>query len=157
MLTIAKLVFKSYMPLKLEKGMLFLKDGTLYELDRDVPNKDEYISTHGAPVEPSLIIEGNPNIKNDTYTIADDDRIGWWDEGDHTDDLELMTIDHYKYILEECDGQVLVEGSFVDIDDAESHLSYERFYPEIFYDRVIIQPLNDEEDEEYDQDYNEED
>jgi hypothetical protein len=145
---IAKLIFKSYMPLKLEQGMMFLKDDVLFELDKDVPNKEEYISINGAPVEPYLIIEGNPNIPNDTYIIANDDEIGWWDEGDHTDDLELMEIHHYNFILEECDGYVLVEGEFVDIDDDEAHQSYEKFIPELFYDRVVIQPLNEEEYEE---------
>ena len=149
---IAKLIFKSYMPLKLEKGMLFLKDDVLFELDKDTPNKEEYISIHGAPVEPCLIIEGNPNVPNDTYMIADEAEIGWWDEGDHTDDLELIGIDHYNFILQEWDGYVLVEGEWYDIDDDEAHQSYEKFIPEMFYDKVIIQPLNDEDDEDYNDD-----
>ena len=76
MYILAKLVFKNYVPLKLEQGMLFISKqtdtvyGKVYEylqlhtlvyIPRD---KDLYINENGFPVEPYIIAQNqNPDDK----------------------------------------------------------------------------------------------
>jgi len=150
---IAKIIFKSYMPKRLEKGMLFLNEDVLYELEKDLPNKDEYISINGAPVEPYIIIEGDPNIASDTYIIATPDEIGWWDEGEHTDELREISFADLKFVIEFCDSLIVIEGDWYDIDDEEAHQSYEKFIPDTYDGKIVIQPYNEED---YEEDNNDE-
>ncbi len=97
MLILAKLVFKSYMPKKLEIGMWFKKHHsdvvygkiynyiTIYELKELPPDMDEYISINGAPVEPYIIQPmKNPDDPEEILVISD--FIGWWEYDDGYDD-----------------------------------------------------------------------
>lgn len=108
-----KLVFKSYKPLKLEKGMYFLirrnNEMVINMLDYIPMNQDDYLQMNGYPVEPYIIHPGNPNIADDGYVIATPEEIGWWDEGEHTDDLYDVTIKELNNIIELYDGDVNVE------------------------------------------------
>lgn len=90
MFILAKLVFKSYLPLQLEKGMWFLskhKDvvyGKIYEyitiseLQQVPQDMDSYIAEYGAPVEPYII---QPMINKDEpeEILVHPDNIGWWE------------------------------------------------------------------------------
>jgi len=90
MFILAKLVFKSYMPKQLEKGMWFLskhKDvvyGKIYEyitiseLQQVPQDMDSYIAEYGAPVEPYII---QPMINKDEpeEILVHPDHIGWWE------------------------------------------------------------------------------
>jgi hypothetical protein len=110
-----ELVLKSYMPKHLEPGMWFINkinNGTLKEhtevwaLDR-VPNEpfDEFITKHGAPVEPYLIYEDE-----DIFGVmAEPHEIGWWDEGPDKDDLRDLELKDVNFILNEWDGLVDVK------------------------------------------------
>jgi hypothetical protein len=103
----ARLIMQSYKPLKLEKGMLFI--GMQKAIPSVFPmlhvplNKNEeelYLQLNGYPVEPHIIIQGNPNVPEETYTIAQGwNQIGWFDEGDHTDELTSLTHQHINDIL----------------------------------------------------------
>lgn len=97
MLILAKLVFKSHMPKKLEIGMWFKKHHsdvvygkiynyiTIYELKELPPDMDEYISINGAPVEPYIIQPmKNPDEPEEILVIPD--FIGWWEYDDGYDD-----------------------------------------------------------------------
>ena len=90
MFILAKLVFKSYMPKQLEKGMWFVskhKDvvyGKIYEyitiseLQQVPQDMDSYIAEYGAPVEPYII---QPMINKDEpeEILVHPDNIGWWE------------------------------------------------------------------------------
>ncbi len=99
MFILAKLIFKSYMPKRLEIGMWFKKDHsdvvygkvynyiTIYEL-KEIPNDMyEYMSEYGAPVEP-FIIQPMTNPDDVEDILVRPEHIGWWesDEGEEDDD-----------------------------------------------------------------------
>jgi hypothetical protein len=70
-------VFKSYKPLKLEKGMFFITYSMGVNVIREITeipaDMDEFVSINGYPVEPFIIDAGNPNLHNGhniSYTRA---------------------------------------------------------------------------------------
>lgn len=97
MFILAKLVFKSYMPKQLEKGMWFIskhKDvvyGKIYEYIRinelqQVPqDMDSYIAENGAPVEP-YIVQPMRNSDEPQDILVYPDNIGWWEYDDGYED-----------------------------------------------------------------------
>lgn len=103
MFILAKLVFKSYMPSELEKGMLFIskhKDvvyGKVYEYLRvhelnDVPqDMDGYIAINGAPVD-LYIVQPMRNADDVEEILVFPSQIGWWDAGAHSDDIEDLSV-----------------------------------------------------------------
>jgi hypothetical protein len=123
MFTLAKLVLKSYMPKRLEKGMWFKKEHsdvllgnvynyfTIYEL-KDIPNDMyHYMSINGAPVEP-YIVQPTQNRDDKEEILATPEQIGWWDQGDTSDDLEDITIEiinSYIYGEDGDDGYIALE------------------------------------------------
>ena len=107
----AELSLSSYLPDELEEGMLFanrISVGViepyieLFELEEIPEDMDEFMSKHGAPVE--LVI-----IDDEGGLLASHDEIGWWDEGDATDELRDITLDDINYILREFDGYIDIE------------------------------------------------
>lgn len=174
MLILAKLVFKSYMPKQLEKGMWFKKDHsdvvygkvynyfTIYELKELPPDMDEYISIHGAPVQPYIIQPmRNPDEPEEILVIPK--FIGWWeyDDGWEDDDgnwMENVTLEDLspKFINEwiygengDNDGLIALE-----VDDNREPILYEDT------NKVIIKQsdyVNEGEEEEEEEEENEED
>lgn len=155
MFILAKLVFESYIPEKLEKGMYFkqrIKDvifGKVYEYDRifilnHMPfDKESYIITNGYPVIPTIYtITDNPD--DIAGVIATADMIGWWDEGEHSDELRDVEIKDFNYVLEEEDGYLEIE-----IDDNE--LEQGIVEPKLYMGKCTIRLATDEEYE-YDDD-----
>lgn len=144
----AQMVFKSYAPLKLEKGMLFLisegRDFQIRQLDFIPQDQDEYLKINGYPVEPYIIEMGNPNLKEEVV-LATPEQIGWFDEGEWSDELCDIEIKHYNRILEGYDGWVLIE--MMETEDDEDELT-----PVIYNNKVTIAyaDLEDEYDEEDD-------
>jgi hypothetical protein len=133
----AEIVLKSYLPLELEEGMLFVNRISvgviepyveLWELEEVPEDMDEFMAKHGAPVE-LFIIDENENI------LATHDEIAWWDEGEHTDELREITLDDINYLLRELDG-------YVDIDIDED------YGPTIYEGKVVLglEPEDDLED-----------
>jgi len=140
-----ELVLKSYMPKQLEKGMWFitkLNPGTrkeyseIWALDK-VPNQplEEFVTQHGAPVEPYLIY--------DEQVIAEPHEIGWWDEGDDVDELRDLELKDVNMILDEFDGEVDVH-----VDDWD-YAHEDELNPIIYAGKVTmcIPGLYDEEDD----------
>ncbi len=116
-----ELVLKSYMPRHLEPGMWFitkLNQGTIKEyieiwaLDK-VPFEpiEEFVTKHGAPVEPYLIY--------DEQVLAEPHEIGWWDDGPESDELRDLELKDVNYILEEWDGYVDVQIDDWDLEEEE--------------------------------------
>lgn len=114
----AEISLSSYLPDELEEGMLFINRicvGViepyieLFELE-DIPEDPEaFMVKHGAPID-LLIIDDEGRI------IASHDQIGWWDEGEDTDELREITLDDINYILRELDGYVDIEYDEIEDD-----------------------------------------
>ena len=134
----AELVMKSYMPKRLEKGMLFV-DATpdsvsLFKLEEVPFDEEKFLVENGAPVE--LFI-----IDDDESIIAEPHEIGWLDEGEDVDELREVTLDDINYILNECEG-------FLEIQIEEDMFDEEEMIIPIMYEqKVVISFLQEEEDE----------
>lgn len=107
----AILNLKSYIPRKVEKGMLFtnaLKEGIeVYELDEDVRDTESYMGEHGYPIELELTAISPEN--NLPYILAYHEEIGWIDEGEDSEDMREITINDINEILRNrgyCQAQV---------------------------------------------------
>jgi hypothetical protein len=149
----ALMVFKSYKPLKLEKGMLFLvqqpRFKEIVKLDRVPANEEEYVKINGYPVEPYIIDVVNPNLPQDEVILATPEQIGWFDEGEWCDELCDIEVRHFNRIIEGYDGYVLIE---VDYDEEEGDETM--FSPVLYNNKVTISyaDLEDEYDEDDDDD-----
>jgi hypothetical protein len=134
----AEISLSSYLPSELEVGMLFVNRISvgviepyieLFELE-DIPeDPDAFMAKNGAPVE--LLI-----INNEGEPIASHDEIGWWDEGDDSDEYRDVTLDDINYLLREFDGYVDIE-----LDDDEDIVLIE--------DKVVLSLVPDYSDDEY--------
>jgi len=140
----AQIVFKSYVPDGLKKGMWFirtiLEEKELFELDQTFlspKEEEEFISFNGYPVKPFIVeeyVDGSiPAI------LATPDEIGWFDEGEDTDELRDVTIDDLNYIINYEQGFILID---VDGETGE---------PTLAEDKVIITiDFSDADPEDYD-------
>lgn len=174
MFTLAKLVFKSYMPLQLEKGMWFAskqKDVVygqvyeylkLYELTHVPQDMDSYIAINGAPVEPYIVQPmQNPDLPE--QILATPDQIGWWDEGDSSDDLEDLTvqiINSYIYGEDGENGDIALEmHEFQDDESGDMYKSLVLFHGKVTIRHVSFVDENewDDDEEEYEDDWDEDD
>jgi len=110
----AQIVFKSYVPDGLKKGMWFIRtfneEKEIFELNKVFlypEEEEEFIKFHGYPVKPFIVeeyMDGSiPAI------LATPDEIGWFDEGEDTDELRDVTLNDLNYIIN-------YEGGFVLID-----------------------------------------
>ncbi len=131
----AEISLSSYLPSELEVGMLFINRISvgviepyieLFELEEVPEDPDAFMAKHGAPVE--LLI-----IDEDDELLASHDEIGWWDEGDDSDEYREVTLDDINYILRELDG-------YVDIEVDEYGVV-------LIEDRVILSLVPEEDDE----------
>lgn len=142
-----ELVLKSYMPKQLEIGMWFItkiNPGTrkeyseIWALDK-YPNEtlEEFVTKHGAPVEPYLIY--------DEQALAEPHEIGWWDEGEDTDELRDIELRDINLIINEWDG-------FVDVEiDEWDYAHEEEINPIIYAGKVTLtMPGMYEDDDDYD-------
>lgn len=114
----AEISLSSYLPDELEEGMLFINRISvgviepyieLFELEEIPEDADAFMAKHGAPVE-LVIIDDEGNV------IATHDQIGWWDDGDDTDELRDVTLEDINYLLRELDGYVDIEWDIIDDD-----------------------------------------
>lgn len=140
----AEIVLKSYLPPELEVGMLFtnrISVGViepfieLFELEEIPEDPDAFMAKHGVPVELAI-------IDDDGDLLATHDEIGWWDEGEDTDELRDITLDDINYLLRECEGYVDIQ-----IEDEED------FFVVFMEDKVVLSlsPAFDENDDDWDE------
>ena len=129
----AEIVFNSYLPPELEVGMLFVNRISvgviepfieLFELEELPEDQDAFMSKHGVPVK--LFIIGEEEV------LATPEQIGWWDEGEHTDELRDITLDDINYLLREFEGYIDIE---YDEDEGVT----------IIEDKVVLSLVPDEE------------
>ena len=165
MYILAKLIFKTYMPKRLEAGMWFKKDHsdvvygkvynyfTIYELKEIPHDMYEYMSTSGAPVEPFIVMPMmNPDSPQEI--LATPEQIGWWDQGDDSDDLEELTvqlINTYIYGEDGENGDIALE--VLDTEDEEGIHRNVVF----FHDKVTIRHVTFVDEHEYEWEDDDED
>ena len=135
----AEIVLKSYLPPELEVGMLFINRISvgviepfieLFELEELPEDPDAFMSKHGCPVELAIVDE-NGNL------LALHDEIGWWDEGEHTDELRDITLDDINHLLREFDGYIDIDG---DEDEGVT----------LIEDKVVLSLVPEENDDDWD-------
>ena len=135
----AEIVVKSYLPPELEVGMLFVNRISvgviepfieLFELEEIPEDPDAFMAKHGCPVQMWIIDE-------DGDVLASHDEIGWWDDGEHSDEYRDITLDDINYLLREFDGYVDIQ-----IEDEED------FFVVFIEDKVVLSLQPDEELEE---------
>lgn len=157
----AKLVLQSYMPDKLEKGMWFMglrkKIPIVYELTHDILNQQEqsnYIELNGFPVQPFIYLIGNPNITDDDDLFCTPEQIGWFDEGDNSEDLSDITIKEINNILEYDDGMIYIDAEIVETSEESDEQPEEAIVPYIMEGKCIVRYHgNDEEEDDDDDEY----
>ena len=107
----AEISLSSYLPDELQEGMLFINRISvgvidpyieLFELEEVPEDADAFMANNGAPVQ--LVI-----IDEDGDVLASHDDIGWWDEGEDSDEYREVTLDDINYLLREFDGYVDIE------------------------------------------------
>ena len=134
----AEISLSSYMPPELEVGMLFINRISvgviepyieLFELEEVPEDADAFMSKNGAPVE--LVI-----IDDEGGLLASHNEIGWWDDGDDSDEYRDVTLEDINYLLRELDGYVDIEV------DEYGVISIE--------DRVVLSLAPEEDDEDWD-------
>jgi hypothetical protein len=134
----AEISLSSYLPSELEVGMLFINRISvgvvepyieLFELEEVPEDADAFMAKNGAPVE--III-----IDEDDELLASQDEIGWWDDGDDSDEYREVTLDDINYLLRELDG-------YVDIEVDEYGVI-------LIEDRVVLSLAPEEDDEDWD-------
>lgn len=137
----AEIAVKSYLPPELEVGMLFtnrISVGViepfieLFELEELPEDPDAFMAKHGCPVE--LLI-----IDEDGDLLASHNEIGWWDDGEHSDEYRDITLDDINYLLREFDGYVDIQ-----IEDEED------FFVVFIEDKVVLSLQPDEELDDWD-------
>lgn len=135
----AEISLSSYLPDELQEGMLFINRISvgvidpyieLFELEEVPEDADAFMANNGAPVQ--LVI-----IDEDGDVLASHDDIGWWDEGEESDEYREVTLDDINYILRELDGYVDIQ-----IEDEED------FFVVFIEDRVVLSLVPEEELEE---------
>lgn len=136
----AEISLSSYLPDELQEGMLFINRISvgviepyieLFELEEVPEDADAFMAKNGAPVE--III-----IDEDGDKLASQDEIGWWDDGDDSDEYREVTLDDINYLLRELDGYVDIQ-----IEDQED------FFVVFIEDRVVLSLAPEEDDEDW--------
>lgn len=131
-----KLTPVHYHPKELEKGMMFIRNvffgnysyNELYVLNR-IPHisLEEYIEEYGFPVKLSIVYEGNGN--EELITLVNNDEIGWWDEGENSDEYYDVTLKELNSILQNYEGKINLL-----MEDVEEL----KLIPDIFEGKCII-------------------
>tara|TARA_R110000868_G_scaffold25451_3_gene99475 strand:- start:36 stop:446 length:411 start_codon:yes stop_codon:yes gene_type:complete len=132
----AEIVLKSYLPTELEVGMLFINRISvgviepyveLFELEELPEDSDAFMAKHGCPVELAI-------VDDEEDLLASHDEIGWWDDGEDSDEYRDITLDDINYILRECEGYVDIQ-----IEDGED------FFVMFIEDKVVLSLVPEEE------------
>lgn len=152
MFALAEIVLKSYKPVKLEIGMWFVQKfqtatrwehSEVFELLQLPQDEQAFIAKNGYPVEPYIIGE-------DEQVLAEPDEIGWWDEGEETDEYRDITLKDINFILNEFDGQVAIEVDYMGYDSDVDAEGEDIVYPEdilvpvMYEDKVVLSMPSEE-------------
>ena len=131
----ANLIAIHYVPDDIKKGTMFLvklgHENQIHIADRDVPHEamDLYIKEYGYPIELAIIDDGNPNISNSVKMLAKHSQIGWFDEGEWSDELSDIKLSQLNRIFAGYDGRCMIELE----EDEEGN-----FFPVLYENKVTI-------------------
>ena len=140
----AELVLKSYKPLKLEEGMLFVNkiartDAVELFILEEIPDDEEkFVVTNGYPMEPYIIQHELLNNTETPIILATPEEIGWWDY-EELDEFTEISIEEINNVISQFTG--LLE---IYIDD-------ETDVPLLVENKVVLKYLTDDDEEEYDE------
>jgi hypothetical protein len=104
-------------------------DVQVMKLDTVPRDEEGFIKEYGYPVEISVYDPGNPNI-NDERLLATPEQVAWFDEGEHSEDLEDIQVKHINRILSGYDGWCLIEM----VDEEEE----EEWHPSLYDNKVTL-------------------
>lgn len=147
---IARLKFRNYKPLVIDKDMLFHTHNyegasVIYQVGYVPPTEQEtFIQLNGYPVEPYIELDGE-------IVAEGQEMIGWFDVGEHSDELSDITLRQMNTIVQNYDGWMLLEVEVFDVIEDES---LEEILPITIEGKVVISyspdEFDDEEEPEYD-------
>lgn len=109
----------------------------LFEIHRVPQDQEQFIQQNGYPVEVKII-----NSNGEIVVLPHE--IGWWDEGEHTDEFRDITLKDISFIISECDGMIDLL-----IDDYSGEVVIEE-------DKVVLRVPGYEEHVEEEEEYEEE-
>lgn len=142
-----KLRFEHYVPDVLKTGMYFLitigHELQIMKLDRVPKDEEQFIKEYGYPVEISIFVPGDPNIPDSDQICAYPEQIGWFDEGEFSEDIEDIDVKHINRIMSGYDGWCQIE-----MFEGED----EEFYPTIYEGKVTISYPDSYDDDSWDDD-----
>lgn len=129
-----QLSFRSYIPKTgLRTGMMFLKNVNgepfVFLLERVPADQEQWIKDVGYPIEPYIVDAGS--IDDVEEVIVEPDNIGWFDEGEFTDELVDIECRHLNRILSGYDGWVELEM----MDDEENE---ENLVPVMYEGKITL-------------------
>jgi hypothetical protein len=148
---LAELVLKSYVPLSLEKGMWFvqklnhghkIKEQVEVFALKDVPqNMEDFLTKNGYPVEPYI-------INADDEVLASPEQIGWFDEGEHADELHDITLKEINTVLNDFDGEIEIEMDWFGHNSDEFDYPEDKLMTLLYEEKVTLRYPEYEEEEE---------
>ena len=143
----AELVLKSYKPLKLEKGMLFVNkiartDAVELFILEEIPDDEEtFVVTHGYPIELYVIQHELLNNTETPIILATPEEIGWWDY-EELDEFTEISIEEINNVISQFTGLLEI---YID-DETNAPLLVKNEESE---DKVVLKYLTDEEWEDW--------
>jgi len=143
-----QLMLTNYIPLRIEEGMMFKNvlfpntekeyielwkiNGYMTKWAQSALSIDDVFTKIGYPVELS-IIDGDD-------ILATSDQIGWWDEGEYTEDLRDITLTDIN--------RILLNNGDVEIDISDEAFGINQIISTILVSKVILRmPIDQEEAE----------
>lgn len=143
----AELVLKSYKPLELEEGMLFVNKIArtnaveLFILEEIPEDEETFLVTHGYPIELYVIQHELLNNTETPIILATPEQIGWWDDDD-SDEFTEISIEEINNVISQFTGLLEI---YID-DETDAPLLVKNEESE---DKVVLKYLTDEEWEDW--------
>ena len=143
----AELVLKSYKPLKLEEGMLFVNkiartDAVELFILEEIPEDEEtFLVTHGCPIELYVIQHELLNNTETPIILATPEQIGWWDY-EELDEFTEISLEEINNVISQFTGLLEI---YID-DETDAPLLVKNEESE---DKVVLKYLTDEEWEDW--------
>lgn len=109
----ACLSFRSYIPKRLEIGMIFLssvnEEPFVFKLERIPVDEETFIKEVGYPVEPYIVDIGENPDDDVEVVLAEPHQIAWWDAGEDVEDLVDIEVEQFNSILQNHNGWLDIE------------------------------------------------
>jgi hypothetical protein len=144
----AELVLKSYKPLELEEGMLFVNkiartDAVELFILEEIPEDEEtFLVKHGCPIELYIIEYDLLNNTSTPVILATPEQIGWWDY-EELDEFTEISLEEINNVISQFTGLL------------ELYIDEETDAPLLVENKVVLKYLTDEEEESEDWEENE--